>query len=219
MTALRIVSLAMVLAVVWAGVAAADVHWNGLYHNNTNLNPDTELVPVLGGPAFRNVSYTGTNVTLYFLTDSPAGDPGETVTAKVRLWSNREYFENASWVTNAVLQAGVNPFHSTPSVGAITVDVWKATWLPTRQFNGTVYYAPQILTYSNGIQTDYQCLLRALIPNNTAPDGGTNDFFWASNAQLIGTNFYDDDYSFQWTSSIPFNFDWVYFNNTNTARP
>jgi hypothetical protein len=219
MTALRTRSLVLAAAVGWAGAAAADVHWNGLYHNSTNLVADTEAVPVLGGPAFRNVSYTGTNVTFYFLTDSPAGNAGESVVSKVRLWSNREYFENAAWVTNAVLQAGVNPFHGTPSVGAVTVDVWKATWLPTRQFNGTVYYAPQILTYSNGAQTDYQCLLRALIPNNTGPDGGTNDSFWANNPQLIGTNFFDDDYSFQWTNSIPFNFDWVYFNHTGAGHP
>jgi len=200
--------------------AHAAVHWNGLYHNSTNFDAQTEVVPGTTATNFLNINYEGTNVTYYFLTDSPAGDPGETVGARVRMWSNREYWNEATRVTSVVLQAGVNPFHNTPSAGAVTVDVWETTWQPTRAWSGPVYYSPQILIFTNGSETsDIRYLLRSLETNNTGSAVGTNSDFWVTNPQLIGTNFYDVDYSFQWTNVIPYDLEWIYFNNTNSPAP
>ena len=210
--------LACVLA--WAATAQADVYWNGLYHNNTNLNPLTEAVPVELSPGatnhFLEVNYGTTNVTFYFLTDHPAGS--DEVQTRVRLYTTREYFADGYWQTNFVLDGG-NPFHGTPASGAVTLELWRAQWTPPRGFAGTIYYAPQIITKVGDVWNDSQYLVRSIGDNTNSPDWGVNSFFWVTNAQAIGTDPANVDYSFNWTNKLPLNLDYLYYNNTNSGLP
>jgi hypothetical protein len=99
------------------------------------------------------------------------------------------------------------------------VALWRASWVPPRAFTGTVYYAPQILNYSNDVLVDHQYLLFTVGPNVGSTNFGINDYFWKSDAQAFGRDYFNLDYSFVWTNPAPFNFDGVYFNSTNSGLP
>ncbi|MBT3192908.1 MAG: hypothetical protein HN341_10170 [Verrucomicrobia bacterium] len=208
-----------VLALFAGTVTWADVHWDGLYHNNTNLSAEAEQVPVVLTAGVTNrfleVDYANNRVNLYFLMDHPAADGSVSCRARFHTTSEGEEFEGASWQTNAVLTDAA-PFHGTPVTGSYTVEVWKVTWQPPNGFTGTVYYAPQILEVSG---TDIQSLVR----DSSAGSGGEwgdNSSFWQTNAQHIaGGDPSGADYSFAWTNSLPLEYDWFYFNDPGVASP
>ena len=207
----------LVALVLVAGAAQADVHWNGLYHNNTNLDAETEMVPAVVNPGetnyFLEVNYPDETATVYWLTDHPAADGA--VSCRVLFSTDVDEEEWAQWVANIVISNEV-PFHNTPAAGSVTVEVWRAVWRPPAPFTGTVYYSPQVLDDGGA---DIQSLVRH-IGTNGLPDWGVNDFFWQTNAQLIGgADVTIGEYSFEWTNAIPQNYDWFYFNNTNTGLP
>ena len=199
--------------------ARADVHWNGLYHNNTNLGAETEIVPAELSPGetnrFLEIDYGANHVSFFFLTDHPAADGS--VSCRVRLYntSEGEAFEAAQWRANVVLTNTV-PFHGTPVSGIYTVEVWQASWQPPNGFTGDVYYAPQVL--ENG-GSDIHSLVRDS-SGGVGGEWGDNSAFWQTNAQYIGDgNPGGVDYSFQWTSSLPLDYDGFYFNSTNVSLP
>jgi hypothetical protein len=99
------------------------------------------------------------------------------------------------------------------------VSLWRASWVPPRMFTGTVYYAPQVLNYSNGVLQDYQYLLYTVGPNAGSTNFGVNDYYWRADAQAFGKDYYDLDYSFVWTNPSPVSFDGLYFNSTNAGLP
>jgi len=99
------------------------------------------------------------------------------------------------------------------------VALWRASWVPPRMFTGTVYYAPQVLNYSNGVLQDFQYLLYTVGPNAGSTNFGVNDYYWRSDAQAFGKDYYDLDYSFVWTNPSPVSFDGIYFNSTSAGLP
>ena len=213
-------ALTTIAALLLAGTAMADVKFNGLYHNNTNLNATTEAIPHpdYATNAFLEVQYPSTNVAIYFLTESPAGGAGESVQAKVRLFSNKTEEQDAVFVTNITI-SDTNQFHATPTNGTYTMDLWRVNWAPVHGYSGTVFYAPAIVTRDGGgQQTDQQFLIRT-IGTNVGSQWGVNDFFWNTNAQAIGDSPFGADYAFDWTNTIPLNFDYIYFNNPTNGQP
>ena len=210
------------MGMVGTAVVHADVRFNGLYHNNTNLNAEAELVPdpSLGGAAFVNVQYGATNAAIYFLTDDPPVNSGETAVCDVVAFDNANRSHPARHVSTVVLTP-TNRFHGTPVADPVTVQVWRATYLPPAGFTGTVYYAPRIAAQAGGPDgpiTDTQYLLRS-IGANSGFQWGSNDFYWATNAQAIGASTFGLDYTFAWTSSVPYNYDGIYFNNPAAGLP
>jgi hypothetical protein len=209
---------------VSALTALADVHFSGVYHNNTNLNPETEQVPDTNAPVkfFRELDYANNLVHYYVLTESPAVNTDETASVRIRLFSNlTTEFQEAQLITNVVLSTNTVTFHGTPTNGSelvFTADVWKASWEPQHGFTGNVFYAPQIRSFYLGLETDQQYLLGS-IGGNAGAQWGSNDFFWATNAQALGDSPFGLDYSFVWTNKLPFNFDNIYFNGTNAGLP
>jgi len=200
--------------------ARAAVHWDGLYHNNTNLDAQTEAVPAELTPGetnrFLEIDYSNNVVDVYLLTDSPAADGA--VSCRVRFYTAQEgeEFEYATWQTNVTLTVA-SQFHATPTNGTNTLDLWKASWLPPNGFTGTVYYSPQVLEDGGG--SDIQSLIRDS-SGGGGPEWGVNDGFWQTNAQHIGDwSPAGVDFTFQWTNELPLNFDWFYFNNTNVSLP
>lgn len=209
---------AILSGICLTSAALADVHFVGLYHNNTNLAAQTESIPSFPTNRFLEVDYAATNVAIYFLTESPAGDGGESVQARVRLFSNTTEEQDAFFVANVVLSE-TNQFHDTPTNGTVTLDLWRVDWKPAHGFSGSVFYAPQIITRNGGGDiTDQQYLIREL-GGNSGAQWGINDFFWRTNAQAIGDNPFGLDYAFSWTNVIPLNYDYIYFNNTAAGAP
>jgi len=121
--------------------------------------------------------------------------------------SNRVYWDDAVF-TNLP-----------PSDGTNLVDLWEAAWFPPRTFTGTVYYAPHVVTRSNGVIRDTIYLLRTLGPNAGSTNFGINDFYWPSEAQSFGRDYFELDYSFPWTNPAPYNFDDIYFNHPAAGLP
>ena len=199
------------------GIARADVHFTGLYHNNTNLNAQTEAVPSLPTNTFLEVNYAAGNVSVYFLTESPAGNVDESVDASVRFYSNLLQEPGATFVTNVTLEP-TNLFHGAVASGSQALDLWRVVWTPPHGFSGPVYYSPHVVTKFNGNQTDQQYLLSS-IGGNVGAQWGDNSFFYTTNAQFIGDDPFGLDFSFVWTNYTPLNFDYFYFNNTGTALP
>ncbi|MGD9875025.1 MAG: hypothetical protein AB7T27_12270 [Kiritimatiellia bacterium] len=219
------------MAVAFSFSASAAVQTDGLYHNSTSLYASAadEALPVTLTEGVTNhfleVDYATTNVTIYFMTDSPAGGADEPVETYVRLYSNKADWPAGSWVGNVVLDAATNQFHSTPAAGSDTLDLWKATWKPPRGFAGLVYYAIQVkATDTNTSVADIQYLVSG-INTNVGWSGALNDTYWQSNAQYVAETSYVDvdftgvDYTFEWTNMIPLNFDYFYFNSTNSGLP
>ncbi|HEY8240032.1 MAG TPA: hypothetical protein VIH35_01235, partial [Kiritimatiellia bacterium] len=99
-----------------AGPAAAGVSSNGVYHNGSGQNPEFENVPGLAQP-FRDVNSSTSRVTIRFLTAAPGGGANDAFSTRVRFYSNREYLEPATHVSNIVITAG-SPFHNTPAAGS-----------------------------------------------------------------------------------------------------
>jgi hypothetical protein len=198
----------------------ADIHWNGLYHNNTNLNAETEIVPAELSPGVTNrfleIDTSNAQVNVFFLTDHPAADGS--VSCRVRFYtpSEQEEFEGAGWQANIIL-TNTTPFHDTPASGSYTVEVWKATWQPPNGFTGTVFYAPQVL--ENG-GTDIQSLVRDSSNGGASGEWGVNDGFWQTHAQHVRDgNPSGVDYSFDWTNLLPLDYDGFYFNNPSVSLP
>ncbi len=219
------------MAVAFSFSASAAVQTDGLYHNSTSLYASAadEALPVTLTEGVTNhfleVDYSTTNVTIYFMTDSPAGGVDEPVETYVRLYSNKADWPAGAWVANVVLDSATNQFHATPAAGSDTLDLWKATWTPPRGFAGPVFYAIQVkATDTNTSVADIQYLL-ADINTNNGWSGALNDAYWQSNAQYVANTSYIEpdfsgvDYSFQWTNMIPLNLDYFYFNNTNSGLP
>lgn len=214
---MRLQTAGLFLALAVA-TAQADVHFSGLYHNNTNLNPQTEAVPSFPTNTFLELQYDRSNVVFHFLTQSPAGNPDESVEASVRIFSTHTETPGAFFQANVVLSE-TNLFHGAVTNGTATLDLWRVDWTPPHGFAGAVFYAPRILVRdTNGVQTDQQYLL-ATIGTNTGPQWGDNSAFYPENPQAIGDNPFDHDYSFAWTNAAPLNYDMIYFNNTNAALP
>lgn len=208
----------ILLAAAWGWQSAmADVHFDGLYHNNINLDPETEAVPNHPTNAFRELQYDANRVVFHFLTESPAGNLGESVETSVRIYSSFEQNPAAFWVANILLEP-TNQFHGAVTSGSFPLDLWRAEWQVPHGFTGTVYYAPRIVTKNGGVQTDQQYLLTS-IGANVGPQWGSNDLFYTTDAQAIGDDPFGLDYSFVWTNYVPFNFDYFYFNHTNAGLP
>lgn len=220
-----------VIALALSFGAAAAVQTSGLYHSSTSqvASAADEALPVTLTEGVTNhfleIDYANTNVNIYFLTDSPAGGDGETVETYVRLYSTKADWPAGTWVANVVLDSATNQFHATPAAGSDTLDLWKATWKPPRGFAGPVYYAIQVkATDTNTSSADIQYLVRD-INTNVGWSGALNDGYWQTNAQYVAKTSYVDvdftgvDYSFEWTNEIPLNYDYFYFNNTNSGLP
>ena len=210
----------VVVALLVGSSALAGVHWDGLYHNNTNLNAETEIVPAELEPGVTNrfleIDYANNRVSVFFLTDNPAADGSVSCRARFFTTSEGEEFQNATWKTNVVLTDTV-PFHGTPTTGSYTVEVWQATWQPPNGFTGTVFYAPQILEDGGA---DIQSLVRDSFNGGAGGEWGVNDGFWQTNAQHIRDgNPSGVDYSFEWTNSLPLDYDWFYFNDPGVGSP
>ena len=210
----RLGAVAVALVMAAAGHLHGNVQSDGLYHNNTNLNARAEALPVQLVPGrtnyFLEVNAAATNVTVYFLTAHPAGEPGEDVYASARFWSNREDVRSGFRQTNIVLAAGVNRFHGTPLTGSVTVELWRVDWKPPHGFTGSVSYAPQIVTRKDDSTTDIRYLVRSGVDNGS---------FWQTNAQAIATASTGVDYSFAWTQRVALSFSGVYFNNPAAGLP
>lgn len=99
------------------------------------------------------------------------------------------------------------------------VALWRATWTPPRTFTGTVYYAPQVMAYSNGQLRDFQYLLYTVGANAGSTNFGVNDYYWRADAQAFGKDYFNLDYSFVWTNPTPYDFDGIYFNSAGSGPP
>ena len=196
------------------------VYYEGLYHNNTNLNPQTEPIPhaAFATNTFLEVHGESDHVDFYYLTASPAGDGS--VSTRVRIYAlgphgNAEYFASGTFVTNISLTA-TNPFHATPASGTNVLDLWHARWTPPAGFTGTGFYAPTVIISNGAAQTDIRYMVAK---PGVGTNFGDNAYYWQVEPQLIGTDFFSTDYSFQWTNPVKPNLDYFYYNNPSSGAP
>lgn len=188
------------------GAVGPAVQRSYLYHNNTSLNPQTEIIPTRTD-AFLAPNYATTSTTFYVITDHPANTvPGQSLTVQIRIdYDNPEYGYNAQYHDfvfdqNLVLTSAPG-FHGLPASGTHTVDLWRFDWPQPKSTNSpfapftnafTVYYAPFIKTTVSALnpvqfQTDFTYLLgNSSLPANNYP----------INPQRYGDNPFGNDYSY-----------------------
>ncbi len=179
--------------------AGAGVNSNWVYHGNNSLgSPSWEHVPGLWW-RFLMADYSAKTCTTYLLTSRRVGlDPNCTTQIEIRVaWTTNfqsytESYYAGSWATSVVAYSGQS-FHGLPSLGAVTLDVYRIAWPMPSPATGavvTVYYAPLVKTLTNGTQTGYLWVLNDF-PSNETGYGWNNYPFWP---QAVGPQYGGWDY-------------------------
>lgn len=186
----------------------ADPLGQGCYHNHPTLDATTEVLPTPGTEGqprtFLELDTARYRVTFHVLT--PAPTPGHGVAPKVgvRIWAGREYQLTAKRVAHVVLTSGGTVFHGAPSVGTMTMALWRAEWSPPPQVQGAVYYAPWIRAPATpGATTGTMQYLVRQAPPDLGATGRCAAAGWPKQDQLLADRPVGADYVFAWTHPTP----------------
>ena len=178
---------------------------NGMFFSNLRYAaPSWELVPGTG-VRFHMVNYqTGTN-TLHVLVPQPAvlrSDMTEQVWVRIGLAGQPgDVWTQATYFTTTVIRAS-DPFHGSPSTGAITARVYRLEYAqPSSNQNTTIYVAPQVKSVFNlgGVGEEVYLTSKLLPEDADNPTAGINN--WATYPQCYAANYQGRDYEFPY---VPF---------------
>ena len=122
------------------------LYFNG---NSNTAMPQAESVPGLGGAKFFSYSYA-TNEQSYIYTLVP---PGSILGMRARMYFQDagEIWRNGAWYTNVVVDSGT-AFHGYPSVGAVTMEVWRTGFYPPGNWQASMWYSPAVRLSADGVE-------------------------------------------------------------------
>lgn len=196
------------MGMVGARAAYADPPGQGCYHNHPALDATAEALPAPdaeGQPrTFLELDAARHRVTFHVLTPVPSPGPDAAPGVGVRIWAGREYQLTAKRATDVVLTSGGPVFHGAPSVGSMTVTLWRAEWSPPPQVQGAVYYAPWVRAPADpGAATGVMRYLVRQAPPDPGATGLCAAAGWPKQDQLLADRAVGADYVFAWPHPTP----------------
>ena len=182
-----------------------------IYFSFTNQGlAQNEEVPGLGGIKFLDYRYS-TNEPSYVHTLSPIGALSGMRTRFYFAGGGGELWVNGSYYTSVVIDSSA-PFHGYPPSGAATMEVWRARFWPTPNWQGNLWYAPIVKLAADGV--DWWLAEELSDAGHPISTGLTFTNNWPMNAQRFWSQIpYDHDSYYYPTGMIDrwdLNLDWAY---------
>jgi hypothetical protein len=181
--------------------ATSGLNRDWLFHNAPDFSDAAwERVPDQW-QRFLSIDYaSGTNTAFLLAPEDAALAEGEDAEIKLRYayydetaqtWV--ESWPTAEWMTSVVLR-GDSRFHGLPTMGSVTLDVYRVNWAQPETTNKLyVYYSPYLETLDENRQrADHVFLLQD--PSEAGAQSGDGWNNWRTAPQALGTNVYDLDY-------------------------
>lgn len=181
-------------------IGSTGLNSNWIFHSRSEYARATwERVPGLW-QRFLMVDYEkGTNTAYMLLPPRLGLDSGSTTQTEIRSsWPTNSFggwaesYLLGAYYTSVVITAE-NPFHGLPTMGAVTLSVFKLEWpIPSIAQTGSleVYYAPLARTLTSGVQSAYTWLLDTLDTTNAGY--GANNYLYGP--QVSGPQFGGNDF-------------------------